>query len=112
LESYEEIDDSDNQIHRIRKPYYNQAEELTKNKSTTMYINFKHLTDMGNLDFLEAIYREFFLYEKSLKKAIYNFIYKHFPEYARNKLFYVSFYNLHEVEDIRHLKTDKLGRLI
>lgn len=112
METYEEIEEAEDQTKRIRKPYYLQAMELAKNKSTTMYINFKHLTEIGNVDFLDAIYREFFLYEPSLKKAVYNFIYKHIPEYARNKIFYVSFYNLHEVEDIRHLKTDKLGRLM
>ena len=35
-----------------------------------------------------------------------------YPDYARQKIFYVSFYNLHELDSIRSLKTDKLGKLI
>lgn len=112
LDTFQETDQLSSEAKRTKKTYLIQAQELTKNKSTTMYINFRHLTEMGNVDFIDVIYREFFLYEGALKKAVYNYMYKHFPEYARNKLFYVSFYNLHEVEDIRHLKTDKLGRLI
>lgn len=27
-------------------------------------------------------------------------------------MFYVSFYNMHEVENIRSLKTEKLGKLV
>ena len=85
---------------------------MTKNKGTTMYVNFKHLTETGQMDYLEAIYREYYRYESSIKKSLYNFMYKHFPEYSRHKTFYPSFFNLPEIEDIRALKTEKLGRLI
>lgn len=96
----------------IIKPYHNEAFKMTKKKGTTMSINFRHLTETGQMDYLEAIYKEYYRYEPQIKKAIYNFMYKHFPTYARHKMFHPSFYNLPEIEDIRQLKTEKLGRLI
>lgn len=85
---------------------------MAERKSTTMYINFTHLTERGYMEYLEPIYREYFRYEPAIKDAVYRVMYKHFPDYARNKIFYVSFINLPEIEDIRQLKTDKLGKLL
>lgn len=39
-------------------------------------------------------------------------MYRLYPEYTKHKMFYVSFYNMHEVENIRSLKTEKLGKLV
>ena len=41
-----------------------------------------------------------------------SFIFNIEPDFAKDKNFALSFFNLHEVEDIRQLKTEKLGKLI
>ena len=35
-----------------------------------------------------------------------------FPDFARDKLFYISFYNIHEINTIREMKSNKIGKLI
>ena len=85
---------------------------MIKTTSKTFYVNFKHLMSLGVLDFIQIIYSEFYKYEETLKKAVGQFIYSQEPEFAKDKHFALSFFNLHEVEEIRQLKTDKLGKLI
>lgn len=110
LQTYEETHLEEEK--KITKPYHEEAFKMMNSKRTTMYINFYHLINYNNFDLIQAIHEEFYKYENSLKSAVYKFIEELYPEYARQKVFYISFYNFHEVDLIRSLKTEKLGKLI
>ena len=85
---------------------------MIKKSLNTMYINFRHLLNLGNFDVIQLIVRDYYKFEPVLRSAVYTFMFNLHPQYSKSKNFSISFFNLHEVEDIRALKTDKLGRLL
>ena len=86
--------------------------EMVKGKRTTMYIDYNHLVNFEPFELCEIIGQEYYKYEAVLGKAVFNFLFSFNKDYARGKQFQVSFYNLHSIEDIRNLKTDRLGQLL
>ena len=86
---------------------------MKESNRTTLYVNFNHLIKFEPFELYEIIHQEFFKYESSVVKAVYNFISSQHRIYAKEKLrFNISFYNNHAVDNIRSLKTEKLGQLI
>ena len=109
LSEYEEIPPEGG---RPVKLYRQEADVMRQTKRTTMRVNYKHLINQGSHDFVLNIYQEFYLYEPFLKRAVTNFIYSLYPDYAKGNNFYVSFYNVVPVEGIRDLRSNKLGKLV
>jgi DNA replicative helicase MCM subunit Mcm2 (Cdc46/Mcm family) len=99
LNTFEEIHRVGNQQVPV-KVYHKQVEDIIKNTSTTFYVNFKHLMNLGCIEVIQIIYNEYYKYEPTLKQAASSFIYSLFPDYAKGKNFALSFFNLHEVEEI------------
>ena len=97
---------------RLRKIYHDQALEMVATKTSTMYINFKHLMDLESLELLQVISLQYYRYESSLKKALQQFMATFDAQFAKDFLFYLSFESLYEVDSIRQLKSGKLGKLI
>lgn len=81
--------------------YHKQVEDMVRNTSTTFYVNFKHLMNLGVIDVIHIIYSEYYKYEPVLRQAVTSFIFNLQPDFAKSKNFCLSFFNLHEVEEIR-----------
>lgn len=96
---------------RGEKHYHLEAQKMFDNKRATMYVNVKHLLK-ANLELMDPVIGHYYRYEQAIRKAVQNFLYSYHPEYAKQKMFSVGFYNLYEMEVIRGLKTSKLGRLV
>jgi len=93
------------------KYYHIEAQRMFDNKRATMYINVKHIFK-ENYDLIEPLIHHYHRYEPAIRKAVQNFLYSYHPEYAKQKIFSVGFFNLYDIENIRGLKTNKLGKLI
>ena len=86
---------------------------MMKNKRTTIYVDFRHLIDHNqDFDLAEAIHMDFYKYEPFIQKAVQAFMYDLYPDFSRTKIFYIAFYNLHEVNTIRDLKSAKISKLM
>lgn len=93
--------------------YKDEAEKMMKNKRTTIYVDFRHLIDWSHdFDLAETIHMEYYKYEPFLRKAIQTFMFEQYPDFARDKIFYIAFYNLHEVNTLRELKSCKISKLM
>lgn len=93
--------------------YRDEAEKMMKNKRTTIYVDFRHLIDHAqDFDLAEAVHMDFYKYEPFIQKAVQAFMYDLYPDFSRTKIFYIAFYNLHEVNTIRDLKSVKISKLM
>lgn len=84
-------------------------------EKTTMFIDFEHLgqfnTGDTDEDLPEDILANYYRFESSMTKALYNFMLKYHPDYAKDKLFFLAFYNLPTTLKLRDMKTSLIGRL-
>lgn len=80
-----------------------------------MFIDFEHLgqfnTGDADEDLQEDILANYYRFESSMTKALYNFMLKYHPDYAKDKTFFLAFYNLPTTQKLRDLKTGLIGRL-
>ena len=80
-----------------------------------MYVDFDHLGQFNNSDesedLPEDILANFYRFEGSMNKALYNFMFRYHTEYAKDKVFFLAFYNLPTTHKLRDLKTSLIGRL-
>ena len=93
------------------KYYHIEAQRMFDNKRATMYVNVKHIFK-ENFELIEPLIHHYHRYEPAIRKAVQNFLYSYHPEYAKQKLFSVGFFNLYDIENIRGLKTNRLGKLV
>eukprot|EP00743_Colponemidia_sp_Colp-15_P004628 GILK01004988.1.p1 GENE.GILK01004988.1~~GILK01004988.1.p1 ORF type:complete len:834 (+),score=187.07 GILK01004988.1:48-2504(+) len=101
-----------------RKYYVEQADLMRSNDKQTLYVDFAHIgrfqgdQSFNPADLAAALEDEYYRYEPFLRKAVQNFITKLHPQYATDKEFFVAIYNMPNIERLRDLKTDKIGRLM
>jgi DNA replication licensing factor MCM6 len=108
LEEYEELDETTQEPKRI---YIEQAEQMRNNDRSTLYVDFVHLLNKDT-DLAEITLADFYKHEKSLRKGLQDFMFNLFADYARDKLFNLSFFNLPSTERIRDLKASRIGKLM
>lgn len=82
-----------------------------------MYIDYEHLAqyhpeENDEEDFAEDILANFYRFDSSLCKALYNFMFKYHPDYAKDKTFFLAFYNLPNTFKLRDMKTNLIGRMV
>lgn len=81
-----------------------------------MYIDFEHICQFNtgdeDEDLSEDILANFYRFESNLNKALHSFMFKHHPDYAKDKYFFLAFYNLPNTFKLREMKTWFVGRLL
>ena len=93
--------------------YVQEAEKLIRNDKQTMDIDYRHLVQYDqDRDLTDAIVDDYYRYEKHIRKAVYELIFRQNPEHAKDKQFSVSFLHLDNVEKLRDLKTARIGKLM
>lgn len=74
LNTFEEIQRIGNQQHSVRV-YHKQVQDMVHNTSTTFYVNFKHLMNLGVIEVIQIIYSEYYKFEPVLRQAVTSFIF-------------------------------------
>jgi Predicted ATPase involved in replication control, Cdc46/Mcm family len=92
--SFEEFNET---IGEVVKPYREQADQMRTNDRATLYVDFSHLLKQDS-ELAETILSDYYRHENSLRKGLQDFMFNLYPEYARNKLFNLSFFNLVSTE--------------
>ncbi|EGD72447.1 DNA replication licensing factor MCM6 [Salpingoeca rosetta] len=97
------------------KPYVNEIDEMKERDETTMFVNYNHVVNF-NEELANTILTHYYRYETFLRGAVRDFIISKYPQLERDdkdhpRQFYVAFHSLPIVDNIRALKTDKVGRL-
>jgi len=81
-----------------------------------MYIDFEHLmqfnTGDDDEDLPDDILANFYRFDSNLNRALYNFMFKYHSDYAKDKTFFLAFYNLPNAFKLRDMKTNLIGRLL
>lgn len=81
-----------------------------------MYVDFDHIcqfkTGDEDEDLSEDILANYYRFDSNLNKALYNFMFKYHPDYAKDKTFFLAFYNLPNTFKLRDMKTSFVGRLL
>ena len=98
-------------------PYYvTQLQQMQDVQKTTLYVNWEHLLDY-DLELAQFIADHHHRVEPYLKKALQNLVRTHIEHYSMNegdkseKEFWVGFYNLANIDKLRHLRTEQIGKL-
>ena len=98
-------------------PYYvTQLQQMQESEKTTLYVNWEHLLDY-DLELAQFIADHHHQVEPYLKKALQNLVRTHIEHYSMNegdkseKEFWVGFYNLANIDKLRHLRTEQIGKL-
>ena len=115
LEFLKNFRQMDRETQREVHVYTVEAEKMMKNKRTTIYINYRDIVEYENpdqYDMAEKIAENFYKYEPCLRKATHIFMMDLYKDFAKDKLFYLSFYNMYEIFPIRDLKANKISKLI
>lgn len=98
------------------KYYHLQAEKMKVEEKSTMFIDFDHLSSFhtgdDDEDLAEDIIANFYRFEGNLTKALHAFMYKYHTDYAKDKQFFLGFYNLPNTLKLRDMKTNLIGRLV
>jgi DNA replication licensing factor MCM6 len=109
-------------IHTAGKYYIHALDEMARHDRTTLHVDFKHLRDFDNST-ADTIEQEFYRVEPYLNQGLFSFVVQHNPTHAysssnmfenskKPKSFLVSFFNLMDIDSIRDLKTEKIGKLM
>ena len=78
----------------MHRDYVEQLSSLKLHDRSTLYVDFTQLRDHSP-EVADAIDREYFQFEPTLRKAVHEFVKKYHPEHAtEDKQFWVSFYRL------------------
>ena len=91
---FEQIDEATQEPKRI---YIEQAEQMRTNDRSTLYVDFSHLLSKDT-DLAEITLGDYYKHERSLRKGLQDFMFNLFADYARDKLFNLSFHNLPSIE--------------
>lgn len=90
--------------------YFDKGRELVLHETTTLSVDIAHLSLFDDL--LNAIYQDYYKYEPFLERSVQRFMFKCYPEYAKDNEINVGFFNHPQPDKIRSLKTDRIGKLI
>eukprot|EP01147_Barroeca_monosierra_P008323 gene8323-869_t len=97
------------------KPYVNEIDEMKNRDETTMFIDYNHLMTYEE-ELAGSILSNYYRYEEHLRDAVRDFIISKYPQLEKDdkdhpRQFYVAFHSLPVVDNIRAMKTDKVGHL-
>ena len=90
--------------------YYQKAQQLVISEKTTLNIDMHHLIDFEDLS--TAIYSDFYKYETYIERAAQRYMFRLYPEYAKEHEVHIGFIGLPTIETIRDLKTSRIGKLL
>lgn len=96
--------------------YVTQLHQMRDAQKTTLYVNWEHLLDY-DLELAQFIADHYHRVEPYLKKGLQNLVRTHIEAYSKNegdqseKEFWVGFYNLANIDKLRHLRTEQIGKL-
>eukprot|EP00793_Prasinoderma_coloniale_P001644 PRCOL_00003449-RA len=98
------------------RTYVDALAAMKDDESSTLRVDFAHVAEFDAVLANDAILAEYYRFEPYLRKAAQNFVRQHQPQMLQeengDKEFYVSFYNLPEVSELRALRTEHVGRLV
>ena len=98
------------------KYYYLQGRKMKLEEKCTMLIDYEHLnsfhTTEENEDLGDDIVANYYRFEGNLNQALHKYMLKYFPDYAKNKTFFLGFYNLSNTYKLREMRTNFIGRLV
>ncbi len=96
--------------------YVNQLQQMRDAEKTTLYVKWEHVVDY-DLELAEFIQDHHHRVEPFLRKALQNLVRTHIEVYSvsegdqSEKEFWVAFYNLANLDKMRNLKTEQIGKL-
>ena len=96
--------------------YVSQLQRMKDSEKTTLYVQWEHLVDY-DIELAQFIQDHFHLLEPYLRKALQNLVRTHIEAYSVNegdqseKEFWVAFYNLANLDKLRNLRTEQIGKL-
>ena len=95
------------------KHYHNEADRMKRDEKLMMTIDYNHLSAWRFKDtIMESIVNEFHRFEPYIRKAITQFLSDLGSTHAKERFVQVGFYNMPQVNKIRDLKSNSLGRLM
>ena len=96
--------------------YVTQLQQMKDAEKTTLYVRWDHLVDY-DLDLAQFISEHHHRVEPYLRKALQNLVRTHMEAYSvsegdlSEKEFWVAFYSLSNLDKLRSLRTEDIGRL-
>ena len=96
--------------------YVSQLQHMKDSEKTTLYVQWGHLVDY-DLELAQFIQDNHHFLEPYLRKALQNLVRTHIESYLvsegdqSEKEFWVAFYNLADLDKLRNLKTEQIGKL-
>ncbi|DBA75227.1 TPA: MCM DNA helicase complex subunit mcm6 [Trebouxia sp. C0004] len=96
--------------------YVSQLQRMKDSEKTTLYVQWEHLVDY-DLELAQFIQDYYHHLEPYLRKALQNLVRTHIEAYSVNegdqseKEFWVAFYNLANLDKLRNLRTEQIGKL-
>ena len=94
-----------------------QIQKMKMDEKTTLFVDFEHInkftceqaTEQGDLG--EDLLTNYYRFEPWLRRGLTKVMFDEDPDYAKDKLFFVAFYNLPTTFKLRDMKTAAIGRL-
>ena len=96
------------------KYYIKQAQEMQQDEKSTLTVDYRHLSSFQYADplFMDKLLQEYSRYEPYLRKAVTQFLLQQNYPISKGKYFMLAIYNLPQINKIRDLKTQNLGRMM
>ena len=87
---------------------------MKSDEKMNMFIDYNHLIAFrfSNNSFIDLLVSEYHRFEPYLRKAITQFMADLGSHHAKDRLFQVGFFNMPQVNKIRDLKSNAIGRLM
>eukprot|EP00043_Microstomoeca_roanoka_P015155 m.151343 g.151343 ORF g.151343 m.151343 type:complete len:812 (-) comp16197_c1_seq2:633-3068(-) len=97
------------------KPYVNEIDEMKERDETTMFVDYNHVMTYSE-ELATTITAQYYRFEDYLRDAVRDFVIAKYPQLEKDdkdhpRQFYIAMHSLPVVDNIRALKTDKVGRL-
>jgi len=97
INSFTRFEITDEVTGQSKRIYIEQAEQMRTNDRSTLLIDFTHLYHKDS-DLADITLTDFYKHENSLKKGLADFMSSQFADYAKDRLFQLSFFNLLSIE--------------
>ena len=90
--------------------YFEKARELVIKERTTLVLDMQHLRHWE--DIWEALQMDYYKYEPFVEQAAQRYMFKLFPEFAKDREIHVGIKNHPYVVKVRELNTTNIGKLL
>ena len=87
---------------------------MRNEEKSTLAVDYRHLSSFQYSDplFMDKLVQEYSRYEPYLRKAVTQFLVAQNYPIAKGKYFMLAIYNLPQINKIRDLKTQNLGKMM